>query len=372
MHVKGPRVGPGRDGWPRAVATIPGVAASVVRFGLVGYGFGGRYFHAPLIAGAEGCALVGVVTRSAERRAELAADAPGVPAYDSVDDLVAAGVDAVAVSTPAGTHSAVTDDLLRRGVPVVCDKPFALTAADARRSVELAEREGVLLSPYQNRRWDSDLLTVRRVLEEGRLGAVRRFESAFERWAPDPNPPAAGGGLLRDFGSHLVDQALFLFGPAERVYAETHEVAPEAEDSFEVLLQHAGGMRSQLSGGWRQSAPRPRFRVSGDAGTFVVTTAMDGQEAALVAGRDPAGEGEEWGREAEADWGTLHLGDEREPVPSERGRWDAYYAQFAAAVRGEGAVPVDPWDAVATATVIDAARRSAADGVTVDVEPVVR
>jgi predicted dehydrogenase len=291
---------------------------------------------------------------------------------DSVDDLVAAGVDAVAVSTPAGTHSAVTDDLLRRGVPVVCDKPFALTAADARRSVELAEREGVLLSPYQNRRWDSDLLTVRRVLEEGRLGAVRRFESAFERWAPDPNPPAAGGGLLRDFGSHLVDQALFLFGPAERVYAETHEVAPEAEDSFEVLLQHAGGMRSQLSGGWRQSAPRPRFRVSGDAGTFVVTTAMDGQEAALVAGRDPAGEGEEWGREAEADWGTLHLGDEREPVPSERGRWDAYYAQFAAAVRGEGAVPVDPWDAVATATVIDAARRSAADGVTVDVEPVVR
>ena len=346
------------------------MADTVVRFGLVGYGFGGRYFHAPLIAGVDGCELVGVVTRSAERRGELAADRPGVTAYDSVEDLVAAGVDAVAVSTPAATHSAVTDDLLRRGVPVVCDKPFALSAEDARRSVELAESEGVLLSPYQNRRWDSDLLTVRRVLADGRLGEVRRFESAFERWAPDPAPPAAGGGLLRDFGSHLVDQALFLFGPAVRVHAETHEVAPEAEDAFEVLLLHASGMRSQLSGGWRQSAPRPRFRISGDAGTFVITTGMDGQEAALVDGRDPAGDGEDWGREAEDDWGTLHLGDAQERVPSERGRWDSYYAQFAAAVRGEGPVPVDPWDAVATATVIDAARRSAVEGVTVDVEPV--
>lgn len=342
-----------------------------VRFGLVGYGFGGRWFHAPLIAGGPGTELVGVVTRSPDRRAEVAAEHPGVAVHDSVEDLVAAGVDAVAVSTPAATHSTVTDDLLRRGVPVVCDKPFALDAAAARRSVELAEAEGVLLSPYQNRRWDSDLLTLRRVLAEGRLGEVRRLESAFERWAPDPAPPAAGGGLLRDFGSHLVDQALHLFGPVERVYAETHEVADEAEDDVRVLLQHAGGVRSHLSGAWRQSAPGPRFRLTGSAGSFVVTSPMDGQEAALIAGRTPATEGDGWGREPEEAWGTLHVGDEREPVESERGRWDRYYQEFADAVRGQGTVPVDPWDAVATATVLDAARRSAATGSTVDV-PAVR
>ena len=343
------------------------MTGAAVRIGLVGYGFGGRYFHAPLIAGVPGCALAGVVTRSPERRAEVARDHPGIPVHDSVDELVAAGVDAVTVCTPADTHTAVTEDLLRRGVPVVCDKPFALDAQAARHTVELAEAEGVLLTPYQNRRWDSDFLTARRLLDDGRLGELRRYESAFERWAPQPEPPAAGGGLLRDFGSHLVDQALHLFGPVHRVYAETHEVAPGSEDQFLVLMQHTGGMRSQVSGAWRQSAPGPRFRVSGDAGTFLVTAPMDGQEAALVAGRDPSTEGADWGREPAAAWGTLRLGAGREVLPSERGRWDEFYARFAAAVRGDGPVPVDPWDAVATATVLDAARRSAAEGLSVDV-----
>ncbi|SDU88422.1 Predicted dehydrogenase [Microlunatus sagamiharensis] len=350
----------------------PRVTDAAVRFGLVGYGFGGRYFHAPLIEGAPGATLAGVVTRSPERRAEVEAEHPGVAVFDTVDALVAAGVDAVAVSTPAATHSEVTDDLLRRGVPVVCDKPFALDADAARASVELAEREGVLLSPYQNRRWDSDLLTVRRVLAEGGLGEVLRFESAFERWSPDLAPPVAGAGLLRDFGSHLVDQALFLFGPVVRVYAETREVEPGFENDFRLLLQHEGGMRTHLSGAWRQSATGPRFRVTGTEGTFVVTAAMDGQEEALVAGRTPTSEGDDWGREPQEAWGTLHRGDEHETVESERGRWDSYYAQFAAAVRGEGGVPVDPWDAVATATVIDTARRSAVEGTTVDVPPVRR
>jgi predicted dehydrogenase len=344
-----------------------------LRFGLVGYGFGGRYFHAPLIAGAAGCALAGVVTRSEARRAEVAADHPGVPVFDSVDALVAAGVDAVTVCTPAATHTAVTDDVLRRGLPVVCDKPFAMDAEAARRTVELAEGIGVPLSVYQNRRWDSDLLTVRRLLDSGELGEVLRFESAFERWAPDPAPPASGAGLLRDFGSHLVDQALHLFGPADQVWAETHEVGPELEDDIRIVLRHRGGMRSHLSGAWRQGAPAPRFRVTGTAGSFVVTTAMDGQEEVLVSGRTPATEGEDWGREPESAWGTLRRGDDDvRTVSSERGRWVVFYEQFARAVRGEGPVPVDPWDAVATTAVLDAARRSAAEGRSVDVPAVTR
>ncbi len=337
-----------------------------VRIGLVGFGFGGRYFHAPLIASAPGCTLAGVVTRSPARRAELIREHPDVAVYDTVGDLVAAGVDAVTVSTPAATHTVLTDQLLRQGVPVVCDKPFALDATAARRTVELAEREGVLLTAYQNRRWDSDWLTLRGVLAAGSLGELRRFESAFERWAPDPEPPAAGGGLLRDFGSHLVDQALHGFGPVDRVYAETHQLGPEREDDFLLLLQHANGVYSQLSGGWRQSAPRPRFRVTGSAGSFVVTSAMDGQEEALIAGRNPRSEGPEWGREPPAAWGTLSRGTDRQGVPSDRGRWDHFYEQLAEAIRGAAPVPVDPWDAVATATVLDAARRSASEGRTVD------
>ena len=234
--------------------------------------------------------LAGVVTLS-DRRADVADAYQGVPVFDSVADLVESGVDAITVCTPAATHSAVTDDVIQQGIPVVCDKPFALNADAARHTVELAERAGVRVTAYQNRRWDSDLLTLRRLPDAGELGAVRRFESAFERWAADPTSPAAGGGLLRDFGSHLVDQALYLFGPVHRVYAETHEVEPELEDDFQLMLQHDSVVRSRLSGARRQGAPAPRMRVTGSGGSFVVSAPMDGQEQALIAGRTPAGDG---------------------------------------------------------------------------------
>ena len=202
---------------------------------------------------------------------------------------------------------------------MVCDKPFALNAESARRTVKLAERAGVLLTAYQNRRWDSDLLTVRRLLAGGELGEVRRFESTFERWAADPAPPAAGGGLLRDFGSHLVDQALFLFGSVRHVYAETHELQPELEDDFQLLLAHRGGMRSRLSGAWRQGAPGPRIRVTGSEGSYVTAAPMDGQEKALIARRTPAGEGEAWGREPESAWGSLIAGRGAKSHPERAG-----------------------------------------------------
>src|ERR1039457_1540384 len=204
------------------------MARSPLRVGLLGYGFGGRYFHAPLIASAPECELIGVVTRSDERRGELARDHPGTPAYSSLAELAAHGAQAVAISPPAATHTALTREAIAMSLPVVCDKPFALDAASARETVQLAEREQVPLTVYQNRRWDSDLRTLRRVMEEGWLGAVRRFESRFERFAPQPGPPAAGGGTLLDFGSHLVDQALVLFGPARAVGAARRGCRPAA------------------------------------------------------------------------------------------------------------------------------------------------
>jgi predicted dehydrogenase len=330
------------------------------RIGLAGYGFGGRIFHAPLLADAPGVEFAGVVTRSPERRAELAAEHPGVPAFDSLTDLAAAGAEAVTISTPAVTHIPLVLEAIELGLAVVCDKPFALDAAQAREAVAAAEAAGVLLSVYQNRRWDSDLLTVRRLLESGELGDVTLFESSFERYSHDEPVPASGGGMLRDFGSHLIDQALLLFGPVSSVYGEVQGSAA-LDERFFAVLEHRSGMTSHISGDWMQGSPAPRFRVRGSAGAYVVH-GMDGQEQALIDGRTPAREGDAWGVEPPERWGRLQRGEESEPVPSERGRWDTYYPAFAAAVRGEGPVPVDPPDAVASLAVIDAIRASATEG----------
>ena len=334
---------------------------TATRIGLAGYGSGGRIFHAPLLAAASGVEFAGVVTRSPERRAELAKGHPDVPAYDSIAALAEAGAQAVAISTPAATHAALAREAIALGLAVVVDKPFALDAEAAREVVTLAEEAGVPLTVYQNRRFDADFLTVRRLIGEGALGEVRRFESRFERWDPDRQPPAAGGGTLLDFGAHLVDQAHVLFGQVARVYAEMRADGELDSDVF-LALHHESGVESHLWGSWRQAAPGPRFRVSGTTGTYIVD-GLDCQEALLKAGRTPASLGERWGMEPEHTWGRLYRGNNTgAPVRSERGRWDTYYPSFAAAVRGEGPVPVDPEDAVRTMTVLDAARHSARTG----------
>ncbi|MEU7305228.1 Gfo/Idh/MocA family oxidoreductase [Streptomyces sp. NPDC007206] len=333
-----------------------------VRIGLAGYGFGGRYFHAPLIASAQDCEFLGVVTTSPERRAQVARDLDR-PTYASLEELARAGAEAVAISTPAASHVTLAQEALRLGLAVVCDKPFALDAESARQTVQLADRLGVPLTVYQNRRWDSDFRTLRQLVDQGRLGRLIRFESRFERFEPEPGPPAAGGGTLLDFGSHLVDQALVLSGPVQRVYAQLHHRDGEGglDDDVFVALTHHSGVQSHLWGSWRQGAPGPRFRVTGTSGTYVVE-GMDEQEALLIAGASPSAQGERWGAEPEERWGQVLRGAHAEPVPSARGAWDLFYPAFAAAVRGTGAVPVDPWDAVATATVLDAARASARSG----------
>jgi predicted dehydrogenase len=336
-------------------------AMDPVRFGLVGYGFGGRYFHAPLIASAQGCELVAVQTRSPQRRAEVARELPGTAVVGGLEELVAMGVAAVAISTPADTHTALTEQALRMGLAVVCDKPFALDAAAARGTVDLAAELGLALSPYQNRRWDSEFATVRRLVDDGALGGVTRFESRFERFAPQAGPPAAGGGTLLDFGSHLVDQALVLLGPADSVYAEWRIRETGLDDDVFVALTHAGGARSHLWGSWSQSAPGPRYRVTGTTASCVVVDG-DSQEEALVAGLTPAETGDGWGVEPPTFRARLHRDGAEEPVAVERGRWDGFYPAFAAAVRGAGPVPVDPRDAIATAVVLDAARVSAETG----------
>jgi predicted dehydrogenase len=332
-----------------------------VRIGLVGYGKGGRFFHAPLIAAAADCELAGVVTRSAERRGELARDHPGTPAYDDLAQLASAGVDAVAISTPADTHVPLVQEAVSLGLPVVCDKPFALQSAAARQALENAERTGVPLTVYQNRRYDADFLTVRAVLGSGELGQVIRLESRMEQYTPAGGIPASGGGILLDLGAHLVDQALRLFGPVRSVYAELDD-AGGRPGRFFIAMSHTGGVVSHLVGDLiLHGVPGPRFRVFGTIASYDVD-AFDGQADELMAGGSPAASGRAWGVVPRERWGRLHTGHTTRPWPSERGDWTEFYTSFGRAVRGQGTVPVDPWDAVAGLEVLEAAQRSAVIG----------
>jgi predicted dehydrogenase len=253
---------------------------------------------------------------------------------------------------------------------VVCDKPLALNAAAAAASIARAEAAGLLLTAYQNRRWDSDFLTIKRVLADGTLGEVFRFESRFERWAPGAPrawwraelPPEEGGGIRLDLITHLADQAVQLFGPVDQVYAElaTRRAASTAEDDISVLLTHAGGMSSQLYACTMSGDTSRRFRVLGTEGAYVIG-GVDGQEDALRSGRTPASEGPAWGVEPESAWGHVVRGTESTVVSSERGRWDTFYPAFAAAVRDNGPLPVDPREALSVLEILDAVAVSARD-----------
>jgi predicted dehydrogenase len=344
---------------------------SPVRIGLAGYGLGGRYFHAPLIASTPTCEFLGVITNSPERRRQVADDL-ALPTFASLEELAAAGAEAVTISTPAATHVTLTRQALRLGLAVTCDKPFAPDADSARATVRLAEQLAVPLTVYQNRRWDSDFLTLRELLDAGSLGALTVFESRFERFRPESGPSAAGGGALLDFGSHLADQALLLAGPATSVYAEVHyrDDPGGLDDDFFIGLTHDFGVRSHLWGSWRQGAPGPRLRAAGTSGSYVIQD-VDGQEARLRSGASPASAGPDWGAEPPERWGHLRRGDTAELVPSAHGAWNLFYPAFAGAVRGTQPVPVDPWDAVATAAVLDAARTSARTAQVVSPAPTV-
>ena len=344
------------------------------RVGLIGYGLAGSAFHAPLIATTPALQLAAVVTANPDRRGRLHRAHPGAQALDTPEQLFdrADEFDLVVVASPNRTHVPIAEAAVAAGLPVVVDKPLAGTAAEAAALCDRAEQAGVLLSVFQNRRWDGDFLTVRRLLAAGELGRVHRFESRFERFRPKPKAgwreladPAEVGGTLYDLGSHLVDQALTLFGPVDSVYAEidTRRDGAVVDDDAFVALTHASGVRSHL---WTSAlAPLggPRMRVLGDTAGYV-KFGMDPQEEDLRAGRHP-GDGNPWGTDDPAAYGTFGTDDGATRTPTDPGDYPAYYAGIAASLATGAPPPVDPLDAVATLAVLEAARGSAAIGSTV-------
>jgi scyllo-inositol 2-dehydrogenase (NADP+) len=349
-----------------------------LRLAIIGYGLAGRIFHAPLIAATAGLRVAAIVTGDPERRTQAEREHPTAERLSNPGELWQRGgaIDAVVVAAPNDAHAALAMAAIDHHLPVVVDKPLAVTARDALAVVEHAERTGVALTVYQNRRWDSDQLLLAKLIAAGRLGTVIRYESRFERWRPearpgvwrDETPSEAGGGQLLDLGSHLVDQALHNFGPAAQVYAEIDSRrGTTADDDAFLALTHTGGVISHLHGSAVVAAPGPRLRALGSKGALLVPN-LDTQEDRLRAGERP---------DTVADWGVeptevlprLIVGEQSTPLVAPPGDWPAFYRRLATALREGGPPPVDPRDAVAVLAVLEAARVSAAEGRVVALGP---
>lgn len=326
-------------------------APAVLRTALLGYGLGGRVFHAPLLEADPRYSLDVIVTSDPARAAAARAACPGAAVVPSVADALAEGLDLAVISTPPATHVPLGLAALEAGLSVVVDKPFAHSPEAALELIHAAAARGKVLCVFQNRRWDGDFLTLKGLLDSGGLGTVTRFESRMESFKPTVTKAwkreagaGDGGGILFDLGPHLIDQALQLFGPAEPVYADVRARRDTAgaagpDDDVFVVLQHASGVQSSL---WMNSlAPQagPRFRVTGSAASWT-KHGVDPQEAQLDAGLRPGDPG--YGAEDPSRWGLLGADGAAAAVPTEAGRYQEFYAQLAAAVLDGSELPADP------------------------------
>ncbi|MFS2222329.1 Gfo/Idh/MocA family oxidoreductase [Pantoea sp. B65] len=335
-----------------------------MRLGLVGYGNGGRYFHAPFIAAAQGVELVGVVARAAETIARVKADLPDINIYPSLTAMLAAGVDAVTITTPPDTRRELVLEAIAAGVAVIADKPFAPSARAAQDLVDAAKAKGVVLGVFHNRRFDADILTLRKVLQQGSLGQLWRFHSRMDLDDPHTLETGPQGGLLRDLGSHLVDQAIWLHGAVSSVHAQLDFITVQGEQtdaSFVLTLVHHSGVHSHLSASKLNHLAVRELRCYGAAGSYCAS-GSDVQAQAIFAGLRPVDDPAGWGIEQPERWGTLHTASGNQVIPSEQGAYQAYYQQFARAVLEGGKPPVTAEEAIQTIKVLDAARISAAEG----------
>ena len=308
----------------------------------------GATIHAPAISATGGIELAVIVTSNPERAAMAAEQYPRASIVAAADDLWAVGdqLDLIVIATPNRWHVPLAFAAIEHGLAVVIDKPVAATAADARLIAQAAATAGVVVSAFHNRRWDGSSKTLRDLVRSNALGTVHRFEARIDRWRPDVNvaawregaEPKDAGGLLYDLGSHLVDQALELFGPVTSVYAEVRTLRPGAwvDDDVFMALTHASGTISHL---WASSVAAdlgPWLRVLGSAASYTkeLPDAMDA-------------------------WGRLGTPGAIDRVPTQPGGYDGYYAQLVAALATGAAPPVTIEEAIAVMVVLDAARLSA-------------
>jgi len=354
---------------------------------VIGFGLAGQVFHAPFVSAVPGLKLEAIV----QRKGDAAAKAyPSARILRSVEEALGdAAVQLVVVGTPNETHFDLAKQALMAGKHVVIDKPFAATSAEAGELKELAEKQGVVLAPFHNRRWDGDFLTVRRLLAEEAVGRLVTYESHFDRFRPLPREGTwkeganAANGLLMDLGPHLVDQALVLFGAPVGITASVRKDRDKTdiEDAFDITLEYPGysgqhGLRAHCRSSMLACDAAPRFLLHGTKGSFK-KYGLDPQEPALVGGAKVprAGEGE-WLADPESQWGTLTMAPvpadpatlNRTKVKTELGDYRGYYANVRDAINGVAKLAVTPEDGYRTVKLLEMARESWAEGRTLKVE----
>jgi predicted dehydrogenase len=338
----------------------------------VGYGFVGQTFHAPLIAAVDGLRLHSVVSRSA---ALVRAAYPDAQVHAELATALGdPGVDLVVIATPNVLHAEQAHAAIAAGKHVVVDKPFTVTAHEAREVIAHAQRAERVLSVFHNRRWDSDFLTLRSLLTAGVLGEVTQYESHFDRFRPEVRDrwrerDGAGAGLWYDLGPHLLDQALLLFGVPIAIAADIgmQRQGAQSDDYFHVQLRYAR-LRVLLHASTLIVAHDRRFAVHGTRGSFV-KDGLDTQEAALKAGHTPGGAA--WGSDPRAATLSVHAGAvaTSRQVTAIPGDYRHFYTGVRDAIVGAGANPVPPTDALLVMELIEAGRQSAVERREITITP---
>ncbi|MDR6227572.1 oxidoreductase [Desmospora profundinema] len=343
-----------------------------IRVGIIGYGLAGSVFHAPLVESVPGFTWMAAVT--ANRGEEVVRNHPHVRVESDPEALFAdPSVDLVVVASPNETHFSLAKRALLAGKHVVVDKPFVIRSEEGDELNRLALDRGRVLSAFHNRRWDNDFLTLRSCMEAGRMGEVHTYHARWDRFRPQVRDrwrerDEPGAGTLYDLGSHLIDQALCLFGMPDTVTADLfpQRWGAQVPDYFYLTLAYGKRRRVVLSGGSMVAEPGPRFEVHGERGSFI-KWGLDGQEEDLKKGRRPKDPG--WGEEDPHFYATLVVEDGRrisERVPTLRGSYESYYEGVRNAIRGHAPVPVTADEATQVIRVIERAVESAALGRTVD------
>jgi predicted dehydrogenase len=331
-----------------------------LRVGIAGYGLAGRVFHAPLLKGI-GFDVVGVLTSNPERKASAESDFPGVKVVESIEQLLELDLNLLVIATPNSVHASQAIAGLKAGVPVVVDKPMGRTLKETEEIIQASKQFNTPVTTFFNRKWDSDALTIKKVISDGVVGKIFRLESRFERFRETINPESwrenqsasEGGGNLLDLQPHLLSTALDWFGPAELVSSSINSIRGGADDDSVLVLKHASGVDSYLSASTVIGAPGPRIRLIGDKGSLVIND-LDPQELMLKNGLYPKGGVWEVSTKSKS---FIHRGDEITEYQSVDGNYAQFYTQVKEALSG-GSWPVSIDEALTVAKIIDLARQN--------------
>ncbi len=330
-----------------------------LKVGIAGYGLAGRSFHAPILAGTN-FEVTAVLTTNDVRKRHAKEDFPTVKIVSTIEELCAQDLDLIVIASGNQVHLSQALTAINAGIPTVVDKPMGINVAQTREILDAADSAGVAVTTYFNRKWDSDILTLKRVIRDGQIGRVIRMDSRFERFRPQLNPqswrennsPEDGGGLLLDLMPHLISTAIECFGPANLKSSSIRSVRGGADDDCVLVLAHETGVESILSASAVVGAPGPRLRVIGSEGAFVVKE-LDPQEALLRAGKAPKDGKWEEGTSSQA---FIHRGDSVEEFKADPGNYASFYSLVHEAIMNKTAMPISPEEILAVAQIIDKAR----------------